>query len=189
MLMAGTVVISASVDQANGFTNEANHYNVSKLLGKSDHSQVIVKTLSNKGEGLPDNIISKTSVNGQVSGSGTGEFACSGGKRVDNTDISFVGFMTGRPLYGSWEIAVADNGNSKSLSKGAFQDGTIAADHYSLSGREIANKICVTVISNIGILGTVSGNCGQGVTINLSTNNGEKGSFNGDVVCSVKSFH
>jgi hypothetical protein len=178
ILIGGTVVISASVDQAHAFTNKPNHGNVS--------SQEITKTLIDKGEGLPDNTISKTNVNGQVSGSGAGQFACSGGKRVDNTDISFVGFKTRVPLYGSWEIAVTDNGNSKSLSKGAFQGGTIAADHYSLSGREIANKICENAINNIGTLASVSGECGQGVAINLSTKSGEKGSFNGDVVCSIK---
>ncbi|HET7149024.1 MAG TPA: hypothetical protein VFI73_11050 [Candidatus Nitrosopolaris sp.] len=125
--------------------------------------------------------------NNQLSGSGSGGVMCPNGKHVGNAEISFGGFMSNVPLYGSWEIvAVSESGNSLNQG-GSLHSGNIGTDHYSLSGTQIANKICgnSSTSSNIQTTTTLSGQCGQGVTIELNANDGESGTFIGNVDCTA----
>ncbi|MDP9289847.1 MAG: hypothetical protein M3P08_16845 [Thermoproteota archaeon] len=134
------------------------------------------------------NIITKVIGNDQISGSGSGDVACPNGRHVGNAEISFGGFMSNVPLYGSWEIVAVNSESGNSLNQGgSLHSGSIGADHYSLSGAEITNKICGNSItsSNSQIIATISGQCGQGVTIELNANDGEGGSFSGNVDCTV----
>ena len=96
--------------------------------------------------------------------------------------------MSKVPLYGSWEVIAVNSESGNSLNQGgSLHSGSIGADHYSLSGTEIANKICGNsgTSSNIQTTATLSGQCGQGVTIELIANDGESGSFTGNADCTV----
>jgi hypothetical protein len=96
--------------------------------------------------------------------------------------------MSTVPLYGSWEVVAVNSESGNSLNQGgSLHSGSIGADHYSLSGTEIANKICgnSSTSSNIQATTTLSGQCGQGVTIELNANDGESGTFTGNVDCTV----
>ena len=78
------------------------------------------------------------------------------------------------------------NGESgNSLNKeDRFGSGCIGRNHYSLGGTEIANKICGNSrpSSNIQTTTTLSGQCGQGVSMELNVNDGERGTFTGNVI-------
>jgi len=126
--------------------------------------------------------------NDQISGSGSGDVTCANGRHVGNAEISFGGFMSNVPLYGSWEVVAVNGESGTSLNQGgSLHSGSIGADHYSLSGTEIANKICgnSSTSSNIQTTTTLSGQCGQGVTVQLNANDGETGTFTGNVDCTV----
>jgi len=116
-----------------------------------------------------------------ISGSGSGSIACSDGKRVEGGSISFVAFKSNVPLHGSWEVvSIRMSGVSLNMG-GSFQTGHIGTDQYTLTGRQISDSICR---GNPPIPATISGQCGQGVTIELNADKGEKGIFTGDVTCS-----
>ena len=134
------------------------------------------------------NIITKVIGNDQISGSGSGDLTCPNGRHVGNAEISFGGFMSNVPLYGSWEVVAVNGESGNSLNQGgSLHSGSIGADHYSLSGTEIANKICGNsgTSSNIQTTATISGQGGQSVTIELNANDGESGTFTGNADCTV----
>lgn len=116
-----------------------------------------------------------------ISGSGSGSIACSGGTRVEGGSISFVAFKSNVPLHGSWEVVSIRTSGVSLNTGGSFQTGHIGTDQYTLTGRQISDSICR---GNAPIPATISGQCGQGVTIELNADNGEKGIFTGDVTCS-----
>jgi len=162
---------SNSIFQNNGSTSDRN--------GNNNIPSDTSKTTS-------INIITKVIGNDQVSGSGSGDLTCPNGRHVGNAEISFGGFMSNVPLYGSWEVVAVNGESGNSLNQGgSLHSGSIGADHYSLSGTEIANKICgnSSTSSNIQTTAIISGQCGQGVTIELNANDGESGTFTGNVDC------
>jgi hypothetical protein len=116
-----------------------------------------------------------------ISGSGSGSIACSDGTRVEGGSISFVAFKSNVPLHGSWEVVSIRTSGASQNTGGSFQTGHIGTDQYTLTGRQISDSICR---GNPSIPATISGQCGQGVTIELNADNGEKGIFTGDVTCS-----
>ena len=116
-----------------------------------------------------------------ISGSGSGSIACSDGTRVEGGSISFVAFKSNVPLHGSWEVVSIRTSGASQNTGGSFQTGHIGTDQYTLTGRQISDSICR---GNPPIPATISGQCGQGVTIELNADNGEKGIFTGDVTCS-----
>jgi hypothetical protein len=142
-----------------------------------------------------DHIITKTIDYYQVSGSGSGDITCPNGKHVGSAEVSFAGFKSRVPVYGSWEVIAVSAGSGNSINKGgSFHSGSIGADHYSLKGSEIADKICSVSragneSSTVQTTTTISGQCGQGVTIQLNANNGERGSFSGDTDCKGNGIH
>ncbi len=142
-----------------------------------------------------DNIVTKTIGNRAVSGSGSGDITCPNGKQVGSAEVSFAGFMSKVPLYGSWEVVAVSSGSGNSINKGgSFHGGSIGTDHYSLQGNEIGDKICGighagSDSSTVQTTATLSGQCGQGVTIELNANNGERGTFSGDTDCKVVGSH
>ncbi len=116
-----------------------------------------------------------------VSGSGSGSIACSDGTRVEGGSISFVAFKSNVPIHGSWEVVSIRTSGASQNTGGSFQTGHIGSDQYALTGSQISDSICR---SNPPTPATISGQCGQGVTIELNADNGEKGIFTGDVTCS-----
>src|SRR5712691_4468412 len=116
-----------------------------------------------------------------ISGSGSGSIACSDGTRVEGGSISFVAFKSNVPLHGSWEVVSIRTSGVSQNTGGSFQTGHIGTDQYTLTGRQISDSVCR---GNPPMPATISGQCGQGVTIELNADNGEKGIFTGDVTCS-----
>jgi hypothetical protein len=116
-----------------------------------------------------------------VSGSGSGSIACSDGTRVEGGSISFVAFKSNVPIHGSWEVVSVRISGASQNTGGSFQTGHIGSDQYTLTGRPISDSICR---GNPSTPATISGQCGQGVTIELNADNGDKGIFTGDVTCS-----
>jgi hypothetical protein len=152
-------------------------------------------TLPDGSKATSDNIVSKAIGNSQVSGSGSGEVTCPDGKQVSSAEVSFAGFMSKVPLYGSWEVIAVSSGSGNSINKGgSFHSGSIGTDQFSLKGNEIRDKICGigregSDSSTVQTTATLSGQCGQGVTIELNADNGERGTFNGDTDCKVVGSH
>ncbi|MDQ6864040.1 MAG: hypothetical protein M3044_09470 [Thermoproteota archaeon] len=164
---------SNSIFQDNGSTSDRNGNN---------------NTPSDTSKTTSSNIITKVIGNDQVSGSGSGDVTCPNGKHLGNAEISFGGFMSKVPLYGSWEVVAINSESGSSLNQGgSFHSGSIGADHYSINGREISDKICgnSSTSSDIQTTATISGQCGQGVTIELNANDGESGTFTGNADCTV----
>ncbi|HET7148265.1 MAG TPA: hypothetical protein VFI73_07180 [Candidatus Nitrosopolaris sp.] len=129
---------------------------------------------SSSSNGLPINN------NQRVSGSGSGSIACWDGMRVAGGSISFVAFKSNVPLHGSWEVVTVQSSGASQNMGGSFQTGHIGSDQYTLTGIQISDIICR---GNPHTPATISGQCGQGVTIELSADNGEKGIFTGNVIC------
>jgi hypothetical protein len=171
--------------------SKASHVNSNNLFqdngGTSDRNGNN-NILSDTSKTTSRNIVTKLSGNDQVSGSGSVDVKCFNGKHVGNVEISFGGFMSRVPLYGSWEVAAVNSESGSSLYQGgSFHSRSIEADHYSINGREISDKICgnSSTSSYIQTTATLSGQCGQGVTIELNANDGESGTFTGNVDCTV----
>jgi hypothetical protein len=152
--------------------------NLGLLINYEISSSLPSSTISSSNgalRGLPVNN------NHGVSGSGSGSVACSDGTRVEGGSISFVAFKSNVPLHGSWEVVSISTSGASQNTGGSFQTGHIGSDQYTLTGRQISDSICR---GNPPTPATISGQCGQGVTIELNADNGEKGIFTGDVTCS-----
>jgi hypothetical protein len=164
---------SNNIFQDNGSTSDINGNN---------------NILSDTSKTTSSNIVTRAIGNDQVSGSGSGDVTCPNGKHVGNAEISFGGFLSKVPLYGSWEVVAVNSESGNSLSQGgSFHSGSIGTDHYNLNGREISDKICrnSSTSGNIQTTATIAGQCGQGVTIELDANDGESGTFTGNADCTV----
>ncbi len=171
--------------------SKASRGNSNNIIQDNGSTSVITgnnNILSDTRKTTSSNIITKVIGNDQVSGSGSGDVTCPNRKHVGNAEISFSGFMSKVPLYGSWEVVAVNSESGNLLNQGgSFHSGSIGADHYSLNGREISDKICgnSSTSSNIQTTATISGQCGQGVTIELNANDGESGTFTGNADCTV----
>ncbi len=148
---------------------------ISSSLPLSSFSSSGASPFQNALRGLPVNI------NQGVSGSGSGSITCSDGTRVDGGSISFVAFKSDVPIHGSWEVVSISSSGPALNTAGSFQTGNIGSNQYTLSGAQISDSICR---GNLPTPATISGQCGQGVIIELNADNGEKGIFTGDVTCS-----
>ncbi|MDQ6668401.1 MAG: hypothetical protein M3Y53_09275 [Thermoproteota archaeon] len=181
LMSAGMVNL---VQQSKG--SHGNSNNIFQDNGSTSERNGINNILSDTSKTTSNNIVTKASGNDQVSGSGSGDVTCPNGNHVGNAEISFGGFMSRVPLYGSWEVVAVNSESGNPLNQGgSFHSGSIGADHYSLNGREISDKICGSTSSNIQTTATLSGQCGQGVTIELNANDGESGTFTGNADCTV----
>ena len=148
---------------------------ISSSLSLSSFSSNGSSPFQNALRGLPVNN------NQGVSGSGSGSITCSDGTRINGGSISFVAFKSDVPLHGSWEVISIRTSGPSQNTEGSFQTGNIGSNQYSLAGTEISDSICR---GNPPTPATISGQCGQGVTIELNSDNGERGIFTGDVTCS-----
>ena len=143
----------------------------------------ILSSLSSNGLSPFQNALKGLPINNNhgVSGSGSGSITCSDGTRVDGGTISFVAFKSDVPLHGSWEVVSISTSGPSHNAGGSFQTGNIGSNQYTLAGTEISDSICK---GNPPSPAMISGQCGQGVTIELNAENGEKGIFTGDMTCS-----
>lgn len=185
----GGLVILVPISQAPGLATGGDNGSVNKTPENIAHKSIFAKTSKfTPDKKLPStNALSKSNVE-TVSGSGKGSFTCSDGTRVNDATISFIGFMTRLPSFGSWEIVTKGTSSINSLSKGAIQGGTIIDDNYNLNGIQISDKICDK--TSVGTTAELTGQCGQGVAITLlNAKSSEKGAFSGKVVCSTDKLH
>jgi hypothetical protein len=157
--------------------------NFEVLIKNGISSSSLLSSFSSTGASPFQNALRGLPVNNNqgVSGSGSGSITCSDGTRVDSGSISFVAFKGVVPIHGSWEVVSISNSGPSQNTGGSFQTGNIGSNQYTLSGTEISDSICR---GNPPTPATISGQCGQGVIIELNADNGEKGSFTGDVICS-----
>jgi hypothetical protein len=175
LLMESSWYSYASADLFQGNFGLLINNEISSSLPSSSLPSSPISSSSGALRGLP------ISNNQGISGSGSGSIACSDGTRVEGGSISFVAFKSNVPLHGSWEVVSIRTSGASQNTGGSFQTGHIGTDQYTLTGRQISDSICR---GNPSIPATISGQCGQGVTIELNADNGEKGIFTGDVTCS-----
>ncbi|HMH11052.1 MAG TPA: hypothetical protein VK553_10100 [Candidatus Nitrosopolaris rasttigaisensis] len=175
LLMESSWYSYASADLFQGNFGLLINNEISSSLPSSPLPSSPISSSSGALRGLP------ISNNQGISGSGSGSIACSDGTRVEGGSISFVAFKSNVPLHGSWEVVSIRTSGASQNTGGSFQTGHIGTDQYTLTGRQISDSICR---GNPSIPATISGQCGQGVTIELNADNGEKGIFTGDVTCS-----
>jgi hypothetical protein len=175
LLMESSWYSYASADLFQGNFGLLINNEISSSLPSSPLPSSPISSSSGALRGLP------ISNNQGISGSGSGSIACSDGTRVEGGSISFVAFKSNVPLHGSWEVVSIRTSGASQNTGGSFQTGHIGTDQYTLTGRQISDSICR---GNPPIPATISGQCGQGVTIELNADNGEKGIFTGEVTCS-----
>jgi hypothetical protein len=175
LLMESSWYSYASADLIQGNFGLLINNEISSSLPSSPLPSSPISSSSGALRGLP------ISNNQGISGSGSGSIACSDGTRVEGGSISFVAFKSNVPLHGSWEVVSIRTSGASQNTGGSFQTGHIGTDQYTLTGRQISDSICR---GNPPIPATISGQCGQGVTIELNADNGEKGIFTGEVTCS-----
>ena len=73
--------------------------------------------------------VTKVIGNDQISGSGSGDVTCPNGRHVGKAEISFGGFMSNVPLYGSLEVVAVNSESGNSLNQGgSLHSGSIGAE-------------------------------------------------------------
>jgi len=181
IVLCGLLMESSSCSYASADLFPGNNFGV--LIKNEISSSVPLSSFSSSGASPFQNALRGLPVNNNqgVSGSGGGSITCSDGSRVDGGSISFVAFKSDVPIHGSWEVISISTSGPSLNTAGSFQTGNIGSNQYTLAGTEISDSICK---GNPPTPATISGQCGQGVIIELNADNGEKGIFTGDVTCS-----
>jgi hypothetical protein len=119
-----------------------------------------------------------------ISGSGTGQVNCpvfggvSGASPPGDERISFVASKTRGTVSGSWSIFPV--AGPFIFKQGSITGGHIGGQEFTLIGTEFTDTMCV---SQVPAQITIEGECGQGVTIEFRSSNGQAGEFTGSVVC------
>ena len=115
----------------------------------------------------------------EMQGKGTGTLTCSDQAEKMNVDLTMSRSNTGPfTSFGSISLQFSDFTMSQSA---ALNAGNMDTTQYSLSGIVSADTLC----NDLGVpfVLTVSGNCGVGVNIQITSSNGESGTFVGNVAC------
>jgi hypothetical protein len=136
--------------------------------------------------------------NSQVVGHGAGgDIFCSSepggsgrfGTGISNAIIDFSATKQDKIVSGTWKIVIDPSSQIPGSKEGTFTAGEIGSKSYVLKGEETANTLCGEIPIPIAI--TISGKCGEDVTIKFrSANNVQVATFPGlafpgvtDVVC------
>src|SRR5919197_1593386 len=142
--------------------------------------------------------------NNSISGSGQGQVQCpasvssspssssSFGSNTYRGKMSFDAYKVGQTITGSFDIR--SNVDTRSVGSGSIDTGQMIGNQYILTGtirKNFGLSICGSSISTSSSSNTVSptriiitGQCGTGSrTIQLKADNGEIGTFTGDVDC------
>jgi hypothetical protein len=115
----------------------------------------------------------------QVVGFGfSGTVACPSGP-VTVTSWEFSGFKQRGSISGGWDIQTNQQGSKN----GGFTSGTLANNHFTLSGTETNDFIC-----NLSTPTTVTftGDCGAGATVQVKAGSGESATLTGGNVACTK---
>jgi len=115
----------------------------------------------------------------EMQGKGTGTLTCPDQAVKMNVDLTMSRTNTGPfTSLGFIQILFTDFTMSQSATLNA---GNMDTTQYSLSGIVPADTLC----NDLGVpfVLTVSGNCGVGVNIQITSSNGESGTFVGNVAC------
>jgi len=113
----------------------------------------------------------------EMQGKGTGTLTCPDEAVKMNVDLTMSRTNIG-PLTSFGFISLLFSTMSQSATLNA---GNMDTTQYSLSGIVPADTLC----NDLGVpfVLTVSGNCGVGVNIQITSSNGESGTFVGNVAC------
>jgi hypothetical protein len=140
-----------------GMVNLTQQSKASDINNKIFHANGRAVDINTKNNiATSSNIITKVIGNDQISGTGSGDVTCANGRHVGNAEISFGGFTSNVPLYGSWEVVAVNGESGNSLNQGgSLRSGSIGADHYSLSGVEIVVLVVIfrlqlPLVDNVG---------------------------------------
>jgi hypothetical protein len=113
-----------------------------------------------------------------IIGRGTGQLNCpSGSSAPGDETIDFYASKDKGSIFGAFTSGSNEGFGYKF---GYITGGHIGAKQYTLTGYEDTDNICS---SQIPTTFTISGQCGQGVTIQFRAANGEEGQFTGNVAC------
>ena len=115
----------------------------------------------------------------EMQGKGTGTLTCPDQAVKMNVDLTMSRTNTGPfTSFGSISLQFSDFTMTQSTILNA---GNMDTTQYSLSGIVSADTLC----NDLGVpfVLTVSGNCGVGVNIQITSSNGESGTFVGNVAC------
>ena len=124
------------------------------------------------------NLAHGTENSGNASGKADGTVNCPDGKS-NNGELSFSAFKKDGPIYGSWEVVIADSSHDKASNGGYLDSGKIDKNSYDLEGKETASNICgLDKKADISI----QGDCGNG-KIQVRADTGWKGNFEGNIDC------
>lgn len=111
-----------------------------------------------------------------IIGHGTGQLNCpSGSSAPGDETIDFYASKDKGSIFGAFTSGSNEGFGCKF---GYITGGNIGAKNYTLTGYEDTDNICS---SQIPTTFTISGQCGQGVTIEFRAANGEEGQFTGNV--------
>ncbi len=114
----------------------------------------------------------------EMQGKGTGTLTCPDQAVKMNIDLTMSRTNTGQFTFGSLSLQFSDFSMSQFA---ALNVGNMDTTQYSLSGIVPTDTLC----NDLGVpfVLTVSGNCGVGVNIQITSSNGESGTFVGNVAC------
>jgi hypothetical protein len=120
-----------------------------------------------------------------IEGSGRGQIDCPSVEGEPeqspqgNEVLNFVASKQRGTVSGNWLI---DNVEDPNLRKeGAITGGQIGGKRFTLTGIESFDVLCFSGGTPATV--TITGECGQGVTIQFRASNGEEGEFTGNVAC------
>ncbi|MGB8027871.1 MAG: hypothetical protein WCE95_09735, partial [Nitrososphaeraceae archaeon] len=115
----------------------------------------------------------------ETSGNGDGAISCPDGK-PQKGELSFSAFLNDSPIFGSWEVVLADSSDDKTSNGGYLDSGKIDKKNYDLEGKETTSNICgLDKKANISI----HGDCGNNGKIQVRADTGWKGTFEGNIDC------
>jgi hypothetical protein len=118
-----------------------------------------------------------------IEGRGTGQVNCPspegepGESPPGDETIFFFANKERGSVFGFWDIFNPELSQSKA---GTITGGHIGGKQFTLRGVEGSDDLCS---SQIPATFTISGQCGQGVTIQFRSSNGQEGEFVGNVAC------
>lgn len=114
-----------------------------------------------------------------ASGQGIGTVTCPNNMQAPGETISFNARQSNGQTNGNWNIFIPPV--FANFKQGIITGGSISNTHAIFTGAENQDTLCGAPIP---VTITMSASCGQGVAIQFTAANGERGTFTGNVACS-----